>query len=63
VEAYNAFNHTQWSALNVAATFNSAGKIANLPTALGGAGGRFGFGAPSTARSPRNIQLAMKVYF
>ena len=62
-ETFNALNHTQWSAVNTSAIFNSAGVLTNLPTALGGGGGRFGFGATSTARSARIIQLAAKFYF
>jgi hypothetical protein len=62
-EMYNAFNHTQWSAVNASATFDANGKLTNLPTSLGGGGGRFGFGALSTARAPRTMQLALKLYF
>ena len=62
-EAFNALNHTQWSGVNSSAIFNTAGQITNLPTALGGGGGRFGFGAVNSARSARIIQLAVKLYF
>jgi hypothetical protein len=62
-ETYNGFNHTQWSALNTTAQFNAAGAISNLPTALGGGGGRYGFGAENTVRSARIVQLAVKLYF
>jgi hypothetical protein len=62
-EGYNAFNHTQFSGLNNSATLSATGAITNLPTALGGAGGRYGFGAVSSARSARVIQLALKLYF
>jgi hypothetical protein len=63
VEMFNAFNHTRFSSFNGGATFNQAGQITNLPTALGGGGGRFGFGALTGTNSPRNIQLAAKLYF
>jgi hypothetical protein len=62
-EMFNAFNHPQFNAINNAATFNSAGQITNLPTALGGSGGRFGFGAVTGTQDPRRIQLAAKIYF
>jgi len=63
VEMYNAFNHTQFSAFNSSITFNAAGQITNLPTAFGGGGGTYGFGAMTTARTARVIQLAAKFYF
>jgi hypothetical protein len=64
LEMFNAPNHTQFSDFNRTAQFNPAnGQITNLPTALGGGGGRFGFGAVTAARDPRFIQLAAKFYF
>ena len=65
LEAFNAFNHVEWSTFNTAAQFNAAGQIVNLPSALGGAGGRFGFGALNTVRanSQRILQVAAKFYF
>ena len=63
VEAFNSFNHPNFNAFNTSATFNSAGQITNLPTALGGGGGRFGFGALTTTMDPRRIQLGAKIYF
>ena len=62
-EMYNAFNHTQCNDVNTTAQFDSAGKLINLPTSLGGGGGRFGFGAVNSARNPRTMQLAAKLYF
>ena len=62
-ESFNAFNHTQWSGINSSATFNAAGAITNLPTAVGGTGGRYGFGALNGVRAARIIQLAAKFYF
>ncbi len=62
-EFFNAFNHTQYTGINTSATFNQAGELVNTPTALGGTGGRFGFGAFTGTADPRRIQLAMKVSF
>ena len=66
MEAYNVFNHTNWSTLNSAAQINpTTGQIVNLPSAVG----RDGFGALTTVRAidslggPRIIQLAGKLYF
>lgn len=64
LEMFNAFNHTQFSDFNRTIQFNpTTGAVTNLPTALGGGGGRFGFGAVNTARDPRLMQLAAKFYF
>ncbi len=62
VEMFNAPNHVRFSDYGRSATFKD-GKIVNLPSALGGTGGRFGFGALSATRDPRIIQLAAKIYF
>lgn len=66
LEAYNVFNHTQWGSFNGTATFNATtGRIINLPSQLGGTGGRYGFGALNTVRanSQRILQIAVKLYF
>ena len=75
LEAYNAFNHTQWGGANLftggngginnTIVFNTAGQIINLPSQLGGSGGRYGFGALNAIRanSQRILQIAAKVYF
>ncbi|MGA2117893.1 MAG: carboxypeptidase regulatory-like domain-containing protein [Bryobacteraceae bacterium] len=73
LETYNTLNHTQWggavsnnyesAGFNDTPTFNAAGQITNLPSAVGGGGGRFGFGALNATRSPRTVQLALKIYF
>jgi hypothetical protein len=65
LEAFNAPNHTEWGSVNLNAVFNTAGQITNLPTALGGSGGRFGFGALNGVRgnSQRILQIAAKLYF
>jgi hypothetical protein len=52
VESYNTPNHTQFSSLNTAATFNPAGQQTNSL-----------FGSFSAARDPRVIQLGVKVVF
>jgi hypothetical protein len=72
-ETYNTWNHTQWggtvasnyeaAGFNDSPTFNAAGQITNLPTALGGGGGRFGFGALNANRPARTMQLGVKFYF
>ena len=65
LEAFNAPNHTEWGGVNTNAVFNAAGQITNLPSALNGSGGRFGFGALTTVRSnsQRILQIAAKFYF
>jgi len=63
LEAFDAFNHTEWGGLASTITFNSAGQITNLPTQLGGTGGRFGFGALNSIRagSQRILQIGAKL--
>lgn len=64
LEMFNAWNHAQFSDFNRTIQFNpSTGAVTNLPTALGGGGGRYGFGAINAVRDPRIIQLAAKFYF
>jgi hypothetical protein len=63
MEMFNAFNHPQFTSINTGATFNQAGQLVNTPTAIGGTGGRFGFGAVTGTADPRRIQLAVKIYF
>jgi hypothetical protein len=67
VEAYNVFNHTNWTTLNTAAQFNpTTGALVN---AANPATNRDGFGALTAVRaagqpgSARIIQLAAKIYF
>lgn len=62
-EFFNSFNHPQFTGINNSATFNQAGQLVNTPTALGGTGGRFGFGAFTGTADPRRIQLAVKLLF
>jgi carboxypeptidase family protein len=63
-EAYNVFNHPEWSGINLTPTFSPAtGQITNLPT---NGGGIFGYGALNAMRSPgasRNVQIGAKIYF
>jgi hypothetical protein len=65
LEAYNALNHPQFATFNSTILFNSAGQIINLPSQLGGAGGRFGFGSLNSTRanSARILQVAVKFFF
>lgn len=63
VEMFNAFNHPRFNDFNRSAQFNQAGQLINTPSALGGTGGRFGFGALTGTLDPRRIQLAAKIYF
>jgi hypothetical protein len=64
VEMFNAWNQTRFSDFNRSMTFSrDLTRVINLPNALGGNGGRFGFGALNATRSPRIIQLAAKIYF
>jgi len=51
-EAYNAFNHTQFSSLNTTAQFNAAGAQVNAQ-----------FGAFTAAREARIMQLALRASF
>ena len=67
VEAYNVFNHTNWTTLNAAAQFNpTTGALVN---GANPATNRDGFGALTAVRaagqpgSARIIQLAGKLYF
>jgi len=66
-EAYNVFNHTEWSGINLTPSFSPAtGQITNLASSTPGQGGGiFGFGALNTIRagSPRVVQLGAKFYF
>jgi hypothetical protein len=52
VEAYNLFNHTQFTGVNTTATFNAAGAQTNGS-----------FGQYSSAANPRQLQLALRLMF
>jgi len=51
-EAYNAFNHTQWSAVNAEANFDSAGRQVNT-----------NFGRIIDTRPPRRMQMGIRLNF
>ena len=66
LEAFNALNHPQFASVNSTIVFNSAGQVINLPSQLGGTGGRFGLGALNCNTAPnseRILQIAAKFYF
>jgi hypothetical protein len=65
VEAYNVFNHTNWTTLNTAAQFSPTGTLLNAasPTNLNGFGALTAVRAAGQPGSPRIIQLAGKLYF
>jgi hypothetical protein len=52
VEAYNVFNHTQFTTVNTSATFNAAGVQTNGL-----------FGQYTAAANGRNLQLALRITF
>ncbi len=52
IEAYNAFNHTQFSAVDTALRFDPTGTMYNTA-----------FNTPTAARPPRRLQLALRVRF
>lgn len=52
VESYNTFNHTQFGGLNTTLQFDSAGKMINTA-----------FDTPNSARPPRRVQLALRIWF
>ena len=52
VEAYNLFNHTQFTTVNTTATFNAAGAQTNAA-----------FGQYTAAANPRQLQLALRLMF
>ena len=53
VEAYNVFNHTQFTSVNTSATFNPATGVQTAGT----------FGQYTAAANPRQLQLALRVMF
>ena len=52
MEAYNAFNHTQFSAVDATARFDPQGNQINAR-----------FGEITAARNPRILQFALRLYF
>ena len=72
LDAFNAFNHTQFDAINATLNvkgFDSAtGKIDPTPTnlpfdATGKLVNKNGFGTVQSVRPPRNMQLSMHIEF
>ena len=51
-EAYNVFNHTQWSSVNSAARFDAQGRQVNTL-----------FGTVTAARGPRVMQGSLRFEF
>jgi Carboxypeptidase regulatory-like domain len=60
VDAFNAFNHTQWSGVNSLGVFVFGG-IVN--TAAAGTPKASAFGYPSGSRDPRILQLVARIVF
>ena len=61
LEAFNAFNHTEWGGLNSTILFDSAGTVKNLPSQLGGGGGRVGFGAHTRLHSTTHLEPSLSL--
>lgn len=67
LEIHDAWNLSQWggavasnyeaAGFNNTPTLDASGKITNLPTALGGGGGRFGFGAPNASTTEASTRI------
>jgi hypothetical protein len=65
-DAFNAFNHTQFSGINSTLNFSAltGGTLTNLyKNADGSINNKNGFGTVSGARDPRNMQLMLRVQF
>jgi hypothetical protein len=64
-EAYNVFNHTEWSGINLTPSFSPAtGAITNYQSYVPGQGGGiFGYGALNAVRAARSVQLGAKFVF
>jgi hypothetical protein len=65
LEAFNAFNHTEWSGINLTPTFNqSTGAITNFQSYVPGQGGGYnGYGALNGLRANRTVQLGARFSF
>jgi hypothetical protein len=66
LDAFNAFNHTQFDGVNSTANFASPGStaITNLPFNSSGALTNLnGFGSVNSVRPPRNMQLSARFEF
>lgn len=64
-EAYNVFNHTEWSGFNATPTFNQqTGAITNFQSYTPGQGGGWnGYGALNAVRAARSVQLGARLVF
>lgn len=64
-EAFNVFNHTEWSGFNGTPTFNQAtGAITNFQSYVPGQGGGWnGYGALNAVRAARSVQLGARFNF
>ncbi|HYE73923.1 MAG TPA: hypothetical protein VEF04_11360, partial [Blastocatellia bacterium] len=62
IDAFNAFNHTQFAGVNTTANFGSPGSttITNLANEQTN---RNGFGAINSVRPPRNVQWMLRFEF
>ena len=62
-EAYNVFNHTQWSGFNATPTFNQqTGASTNFQSYVPGQGGGWnGYGALNAVRPARSVQLGARL--
>jgi hypothetical protein len=64
VDAFNVFNHTQFSGINSTLNFNQAGVPQNLPfDSTGKLVNPNGFGTVNGARDPRVLQTQVKFEF
>jgi hypothetical protein len=64
MDAFNVFNHTQFSGINSNLSFNQAGVPQNLPfDSSGNLVNTNGFGTVNGARDPRILQLSVRVSF
>jgi hypothetical protein len=64
-EAYNVFNHTEWSGINLTPSFSpTTGAITDFQSYVPGQGGGiYGFGALNAVRAARSVQLGAKFYW
>ena len=64
-EAYNVFNHPQFSGVNTSPKFNADGSLSNAPVydALGHIISTGAFSQPNGARDPRVMQFALRFSF
>ena len=64
IDAFNIFNHAQFSAVNSTLAFSAAGVPTNLPyNSSGQLVNPNGFGTVSASRDPRILQMGAKLTF